>query len=70
MVGKSLKTNSKNLILPLLNVQGKKKNSVVQNDTVWGFSSFFLSEKCMKQRCFDQNMPFQLKISHPTSRRP
>jgi hypothetical protein len=47
MVGKSLKTNSKNLILPLLNVQGKK-NSVVQNDTVSGFSSFFLSEKCMK----------------------
>jgi hypothetical protein len=31
----------KNLLLPLLHVQGKKKNNVVQNDTVSGFSLFF-----------------------------
>jgi hypothetical protein len=31
----------KNLLLPLLHVRGKKKNNVVQNDTVSGFSLFF-----------------------------
>jgi hypothetical protein len=51
----------KNLFLPLLHVQWKKKNSVVQNDIVSGFSSFFLNEQCMKQHCFDQNTSFQLK---------
>jgi len=51
----------KNLLLPLLYIQGNKKNNVAQNNIVSGFSSFFLSEQCMKRRRFDQNAPFQLK---------